>query len=265
MRPPKRSIAALVRVAVMALAATLALVACGRMGGQPPPSVPSIPPGATSVIGSPGMTSAIESAAGRTPVPGFEDWSTINLQAVRVSKDDEALVLELIGLVLWFNAERGVLFHTEVTGDFRATATVRTARASDADAAPGRDGTIQLAGLMARTEVPAENYVFIVAGSIGHSTGIETKTTTSSSSIFIQRGVGDGDADLRLCREGPTFRLSFRAAGSTDPWQLVSTFERRDLPETLQVGANIYTDAVPDLAARFDALTIEPLAGDEAC
>jgi hypothetical protein len=249
-------------VAVVLLATTLALAGCGSMSGPPPPSAPSIPPFATSELGSLG---AIESAPARTPVPGFEDWSTINPQAVQVTRDGDALVLDLIGPVLWFNAERGVLFHTEVTGDFRATATVRTAKASDPDAAPGRDGTIQLAGLMARTEVPAENYVFIVAGSIGHSTGIETKTTTSSNSIYVQRGVGDGDADLELCREGPTFRLSFRAAGSTDPWQLVSTFERRDLPQTLQVGANIYTDAVPDLVARFDQLRIEELAGGESC
>lgn len=245
-----------------------ALAAC-----QPPAETarPSIPADATSELGSsvptdvaPGST-ADATPAGPTAVPAFEGWETINPQAVRVSKDGDDLVLDLIGPVLWFHASRGVMFHTDVTGDFRATATVRTSRASDPDSPPGSDGTIQLAGLMARSEVPAENYVFVVTGSIGMSTGVETKTTTSSNSIYIQRGVGDGDTDLRLCRAGPTFRLAFRPAGTSEPWQPLSTFERPDLPATLQVGANIYTDAVPDLVARFEGLTIEPLEPGASC
>jgi len=264
MRRSRRSIGTRASVPLAALSAIVALGACGPSG---PPTVPSIPPGATSELASPGGTSMIDpaSAPARTPVPDFEDWQTINPQAVRLSRDGDALVMELIASVLWFQAERGVLFHTQVTGDFRATATVRTSKSSDPEAAPGRDGTIQLAGLMARSEVPAENYVFIVAGSIGTATGIETKTTTSSDSIYVQRGVGDGDADLLLCRREFTFTLFFRPAGSTDDWTLLSTFERRDLPQTLQVGANIYTDDVPDLLARFEGLTIEPLAESGSC
>ena len=41
--------------------------------------------------------------------------------------------------------------------------------------------------------------------------------------------------------------------------------DRKDMPETLQVGANIYTDGVPDIVARFEHLTIEPLALGAAC
>ena len=172
-----------------------------------------------------------------TPVPGFEDWQVINPQGVRISVDSAGLVLDLIGSLLWFNEDRGVLFYRDVTGDFRATATVRTWKASDPAAAPGQDGTIELAGLMARTEIPAENYVFIVSGSIGMSTGLETKTTTSSRSIYVQRGLPTGgDAELRLCRVGPTFELAWRHVDSDEAWTLMSTFERRDMPQTLQVG-----------------------------
>jgi hypothetical protein len=250
------------------VASATALGACGPAAET---ARPSIPADATSELGSPvpidvapGST-ADGTPAGPTAVPGFEGWETINPQAVRVSKDGDDLVLELIGPVLWFHASRGVMFHTDVTGDFRITATVRTSRASDPDRPPGTDGTIQLAGLMARAEVPAENHVFVVTGSIGMSTGVETKTTTSSSSIYVQRGVGDGETDLRLCRAGPTFRLAFRPAGASEPWRPLSTFERPDLPATLQVGANIYTDAVPDLVARFEGLTIEPLEPGAPC
>jgi len=202
----------------------------------------------------------------QTPVPGFKDWHVINPQGVRISVDSAGLLMDLIGPLLWFNEERGVLFYRDVTGDFRATATVRTWSASDPSAAPGQDGTIQLAGLMARTEIPAENYVFIVSGSIGMSTGLETKTTTSSRSVYVQRGLPTGgDAELRLCRVGPTFELSWRHVDSTEAWTLMSTFDRRDMPQTLQVGANIYTDSVPDLVARFEDLKIEPLSPGRPC
>jgi hypothetical protein len=125
---------------------------------------------------------------------------------------------------------------------------------------------VQLAGLMARTEVPAENSVFIASGSIGRSTGLETKTTESSHSIYIQRGLPTGgDAELRLCRIGSTFLLWWRHVDSNEAWTHMSTLDRKDIPETVQVGANIYTDGVPDIVARFEHLTVERLAAGAAC
>ena len=258
-------------VRFLPLAVSIALAAAGCDASPGPGSSAAASSPGSSVSAAPmeprASTDPATSAPARTPLPGFEDWATVNPQAVRMAVEDGALTLELIGSVLWFNAERGVLLSREVTGDFRATATVRTARTSDPSLAPGADGTIQLAGLMARTEVPAENYVFIVSGSIGHSTGLETKTTTSSTSIYVQRGQPtEGDADLKLCRVGPEFTLSWRPAASDGAWTLMSTFPREDMPPTLQVGANIYTDSAPDITARFENFTIEPLLeGDAAC
>jgi hypothetical protein len=259
-RAARRTIAALV---------SIVLVAGGCSGlTNPGSNAPSGSTASTAGGGSatPGSQPTRSGVPARTPIPGFEDWQVINPQGVRISVEDTVLVLDLIGPLLWFNEERGVLFYREVSGDFRATATVRTSKASDPTAPPGQDGTIQLAGLMARTEIPAENYVFFVSGSIGMSTGLETKTTTSSRSVYVQRGLPTGgDAELRLCRVGPTFVLLWRHVDSTEAWTLMSTFERRDMPQTLQVGANIYTDAVPDIVARFEHLTIERLAPGAAC
>ena len=201
-----------------------------------------------------------------TPIPGFAEWQLINPQAVQVSVEDGALVLDLIRSALWYNDRKGVLFYRDVSGDFRASATVRTAKASDPSAPPGQDGTVQLAGLMARTADPAENYVFIVSGSIGTSTGLETKTTESSQSIFIQRGLPTGgDAELRLCRIGSTFYLWWRHVDTNEDWTHMSTLDRKDMPPTLEVGANIYTDGKPDIVARFEHLTIERIAAGAAC
>ena len=201
-----------------------------------------------------------------TPIPGFAEWQLINPQAVQVSVEDGALVMDLLRSALWYNDRKGVLFYRDVSGDFRASATVRTAKASDPSAPPGQDGTVQLAGLMARTADPAENYVFIVSGSIGTSTGLETKTTESSQSIYIQRGLPTGgDAELRLCRIGSTFYLWWRHVDTNEDWTHMSTLDRKDMPPTLEVGANIYTDGKPDIVARFEHLTIERIAAGAAC
>jgi len=250
MRPQARRL-------VVALAAAVSIAGCDPTS-QASPVASGQPPDTAATTGTPTPES--------TAIPGFEDWQLINPQAVHLSLDDGALVMDLIGPALWFNADKGVLFYRDVTGDFRATATVRTSKASDPAAPPGQDGTVQLAGLMARTEVPAENYVFIVSGSIGNSTGLETKTTESSHSISIQRGLPTGgDAELRLCRIGSTFFLWWRHVDTDEDWTHMSTLDRKDLPKTLQVGANIYTDGVPDIVARFEDLTIEPLPLGSGC
>jgi len=248
-------------IVVLALATSMAgcrptgEVSPGASMNSPTPAPPSSAP-----------PSENSTAPGQTPIPGFEDWQLINPQAVRISVDGGTLVMDLIGSVIWFNADKGVLLYRDVTGDFRATATVRTSKASDPSKPPGEDGSVQLAGLMARTEVPAENSVFIVSGSIGNSTGLETKTTDSSRSIYIQRGLPTGgDAELRLCRIGSTFLLWWRHVDSNEDWTHMSTLDRKDMPETLQVGANIYTDGVPDVVARFEHLTIEPLPLGAEC
>jgi hypothetical protein len=243
---------------ILALLALVSVSACNATSESSPGSSsgPSLrPPSAASTP-----------APDQTPVPGFEDWQLINPQGVRVSVDDGALVMELIGGLTWFNADRGVLFYRDVTGNFRATATVRTARTSHPSEAPGGDGSVQLAGLMARTQVPAENSVFIVTGSIGSSTGLETKTTESSRSIYIQRGLPTGgDAELELCRLGSTFYLWWRHVDTDEAWTHMSTLDRKDMPATVQVGPNIYTDGVPDITARFEKLKIQPLQSGASC
>ncbi len=248
-----------VRTLLLVLVASLA--AC-RPVGEASPAVsagPAASPGAQP-------TASATNAPSGTPIPGFADWRTINPQAVRISVEDGALVMRLVGPALWLNEDKGVLFFREVTGDFRATATVRTSKTSDSSTPPGQDGTVQLAGLMARTEIPAENSVFIVSGSIGMSTGLETKTTTSGRSVWVQRGLPTGgDAALKVCRVGFSFLMLWRHVDTDEGWTLMSTFERRDMPQTLQVGANIYTDAVPDVTARFEHLNVEPLLPGAAC
>jgi hypothetical protein len=72
-------------------------------------------------------------------------------------------------------------------------------------------------------------------------------------------------AELRICRFGSTFNLYKRSVATNEAWMLAGSFDRPDLPDTLQVGVNIYTDSAPDVQARVENLRIEPISLQEAC
>ena len=220
---------------------------------QTPPSIPSSQPADTAV-------------SAQTSIPGFEDWSVFNPNAVDVKAENGSLVLTLKLRALWFMSQRGVLMYQPVPGNFKITADVHAAKSSDPSQAPGGDGTVQLGGLMARSGAGGkENYVFIVLGDDGNGLSIETKNTTDSFSEYHGPEWDASEAELRLCRFGQTFNLYKRHIGAGEPWVLAESIERPDLPDTLQVGANIYTDSTPDLRMRFDHLRIETVSDQAAC
>ncbi len=161
---------------------------------------------------------------------------------------------------LWFNANQGSLMFKQVSGDFVASVALRVRRG-----APNDDQSplpsVRLGGLMARDgTAPSENYVFVVTGFDVDDLSVETKDTRDGSSQFIgPDGTGSGDAELRLCRVGDQFRLYYRALGS-DTWIPAAVsgggtgpIVRPDLPSSLQVGLNLYTNqATPDVQMTVD-------------
>ena len=185
--------------------------------------------------------------------------------SVDASVDGGTLVLTLTHQALWFNSDRGVLFSKPVSSDFRITATVRAAKTSDPTSVPGGDGTVQLGGLMARADRTPEDYVFIVVGDDGDGPSVETKSTDNSVSVYEGPPWPSAAADLRLCRVGSSVTLYKRPAGSSDAWALAKAYDRPDLPESLQVGANIYSGSAPDLTVRYEHLTVEPVHDAADC
>jgi hypothetical protein len=241
------------------------LAACAA---PPPPSAPM--PTATATWTA---TAAVPTRKPtRTPpptptdIPGFEGWSVLNPQAVEIKSEDGGLVMTLKQRALWFMERRGVLMYKPVDGNFKITAEVYTAKSSDPSQPPGGDSTVQLGGLMARNgNSGQENYVFIVAGNDGDGLSIETKNTIESFSKYSGPVWDSAEAELRLCRFGATFNLYKRHVGSNEAWTPAATFDRPDLPQTLQVGLNIYTDSAPDLQIRYDHIKIEPVSNSSDC
>ena len=147
----------------------------------------------------------------------------------------------------WYADFHAPFMYREVTGDFVVTARLR------ADGIGGGVPTSQwsLAGLMARaprtvtreTWTPnGENWVFVTAG-VAEEPGVpvfETKTTVNSRSRLRLHPAREGWVELRITRVGAAFELATRSDG--EPWVVRDRFDRPDLPATLQVGLNAYTD-----------------------
>jgi len=260
-----RPITAVLRAILAAALGAALLAGCDLATSSSPTTGPFDTPAPTAVpVDSFGVP--IESIGpGDTGLPGFEGWRTINGQDVDIGSTESGLAMILTHKAQWFQASEGVLFYTFVSGDFRVTATVQTQKTSDSTQEPGGNGTTQLAGLMARAETAAENYVFIASGSDSNGLSVETGSTTDGNSRLEGPAWGSGDAELKLCRSGTTFTVWKREINSGDNFTLAGTFKRDDLKGRLQVGANLYSDAAPDITALFDNLTIEPLDPGEAC
>jgi hypothetical protein len=156
----------------------------------------------------------------------------------------------------WWNEFHGAYLYKPVTGDFMVTTRIQ---------ATGKQGAVptsafSLTGLMARaprTITPAtwtpkgENWVFITTG-IGYAyrgaPQIETKTTVNSESHLVLIPSQTGWIELRVVRVGQYFLMLYRLNGQG--WAVSQCYERPDLPQTLQVGLNAYTDW-NTIAARY--------------
>jgi hypothetical protein len=195
-------------------------------------------------------------------------WSTVQPDLVSARVRDGALSLTLRGPALWFNASVGVLMFKPVSDNFKATTTVRTRSQSEPDQPPM--AAIRLGGLMARDpasdETQRQNYVHIVVGNGPDGVlAVEHKTTTNNSSVYEAPPWPSSDAQLRICRVGSTYSMYKRPLGSK-AWQLAASYERPDLPETLQVGADVYSpNAPPDLRARWNEITFERVTDPRGC
>jgi len=185
-------------------------------------------------------------------------WTIFNGAGVAVTVSGGALHLVPSRSLLWFNGSQGTLVYKLVSGNFKATTTAHTRKASDPSQPPSL--ALELGGVMLRSPAsPPESYTFIVLGLAEQGRiASEWKDTLNSTSTFDE-SPWTPDSDLRICRIGSTVAVYRRHVG--DPSWGAPFFQtaRPDLPQTLQVGLNMYANQnVPDLDASFDRITFAP-------
>lgn len=196
-------------------------------------------------------------------------WSIFKPSVVTVALSGGRLHMTPGAGSLWYNDAQGPAVYQNVTGNFKVTSTVHAHRKNMALDVPPI-GSVHLAGLMARRAVAEgngsqEDYVFIVVGFDVNDLSVEHKTTDNGVSTYDGPTWPNGEAELRICRLGGTFRVYKRAIGGS-VWTLAQTYDRADLPATLQVGAVTYsTEASPDVMGTFDSIDFGSVAVEADC
>lgn len=244
----------------------LALAACGSDAADPDAAVT---PGQDGPITTRDDASPFDAGSIADLSDEFDgasldsSWQVFRPELVDVAVGGGALSITPNQRVLWFDDSQGALIHKRVTGDFTVTATVRARSVAAPSQPPSMP--IHLGGLMVRSAVPAgqgtlEDYVFIVAGYDVNDLSVETKTTVDGTSAYQGPSWPSGDAELRICRLGATFRLYKRAIGA-GTWTLAQTYTRNDLSGAVQVGPNAYANSdSPDLVVSFDQVVFTDAA-----
>lgn len=191
-------------------------------------------------------------------------WLFFNENVFTLEDINNTITLSLDQNALWFENDSGGLAYQNITGDFTISGKVRVRTKNNGTLSSNCN--ICLGGFMAREpdNTSGENYVHLVSGNTpstntGNILGVEHKSTTNGTSIFNTEQDGISDHELKIQRDGNNFLMSYRNIGTSD-WVLIQTYNRPDLPETLQVGLNIYTaemGATADLKISYEDLNIE--------
>lgn len=217
------------------------------------------------------------SALVATLFPSFRDsfegnalsaaWSIYNAASMQRSVSGGALHMQPgTGTPIWFNDTEGGLIYRVVSGDFTVTATVRVESPSQ----PGLPPPAQwrLGGVLVRNPNSApgnRNSVHLAfgAGSNVVPIAVEDKNTISSASTFLLTPVTNTAGRLRIRRVGSVFSLYYSAlpggaGGAATPWQLVRTYDRPDLPNTLHLGVMSYAASSPaNVVTHVDKVRID--------
>ncbi len=148
----------------------------------------------------------------------------------------------------WYADYHAPFVFKEVTGDFSVTTRLKiSGLRTDIP-----ETTWSLSGIMIRAprnispkdwEPNGENWMFLTTGFANdlNQPVFETKTTINSTSRLKLHPNKLDWVSLKIVRNGGTFTLFYRYDDLND-WNKIETFQRNDLPETLQVGLNAYTD-----------------------
>jgi hypothetical protein len=188
-------------------------------------------------------------------------WLKPNLIDYRFDKSGLTMIVKEES-VWWRNNSAAGLFHL-IDGDVEFQVYVRTRKASDNTSYPDRDyqfGGIILRNPLSNAVFGRENYIFNVIGYRGYKLQVETKSTENGFSKVVAKDWPSGDAELKVVRNGFHIKMYARELHSTN-WILINSLERKDLPDTLEIGLIVYSTGVgergTDIAINFKDLKID--------
>lgn len=189
-------------------------------------------------------------------------WLKPNLIDYRFNQSGLTMIVKEES-VWWRNKSAAGLFHL-IDGDVEFQVNVKTRKASDNTSYPDRDyqfGGIILRDPMSNAVFGRENYVFNVIGYRGSKLQVEAKSTKNGFSKVVAKDWPSGDAELKVIRHGHQIKMYAREFHSQH-WIEINSLERKDLPDTLELGLIVYSTGVgergTDIAINFKDLRINP-------
>ena len=188
-------------------------------------------------------------------------WLKPNLIDYRFDKSGLTVIVKEES-VWWRNNSAAGLFHL-IDDDVELQVYVKTRKASDNTSYPDRDyqfGGIILRDPLSNAIFGRENYVFNVVGYRGSKLQVETKSTENGLSKVVAKDWPSGDAELKIVRHGQHIKMYARELHSEN-WIEINSLERRDFPDTLEIGLIVYSTGVhdrgTDIAINFTDLKID--------
>jgi hypothetical protein len=190
-------------------------------------------------------------------------WTVLNPGKVSIQVTGGALHMVPTatgGPNMWFDNGEGPLVYKLVSGDFDVSAVMSVRDPANIANPPPPE--YRLAGILARdpASTPASSntvHVALGAGSNVQGTSYEYKSTDDSVSTWATTPTPSPAAELRLRRSGNLIEMYWRP-DSLASWTLIQSFNRPDLPATLQVGPMIYALTAPaSIEALFDEIDFQ--------
>lgn len=154
----------------------------------------------------------------------------------------------------WFADGTGPAMHKLVTGDFVATARVRSYDTTQPTAAPPLSYNMAGLNLLDPAAVPGLRnwlHVAVGTGTAQVPVCVEDKNTIDSGSSLVLHPIAEPRGEVRITRSGAWVHLSYRAPGGT--WTLLRSHHRPDLPASVLVGPTAFSWTLPPrVGAAFD-------------
>lgn len=230
---------------------------CTPANAGPPPTVTTTSTSTTTSTTLPDLDDTFDG-------PGLDpSWTVYNPGKVSLSVSGGALHLEPTatgGPNMWFDDGEGPLVYKLVTGDFDVSAVLATRDPAVPANPPPPE--YRLAGILARDPASAPGdintvHVALGAGSNVQGTSYEYKSTDGSTSTWATTPTPSPAGEVRLRRSGATVEMYWRP-DSVSSWTMIQSFNRPDLPATMQVGLMVYALTAPaSIEALFDEIDFQ--------